>query len=326
MRRGFLKLMLLAGTWSMPLARASARQRFKPLPLEKTALVKMRHSAFPYMGENPETHEPFINVRDGKRRGHQSPRGGIKWEDEAYSDRRTLLDIPRGFNLGRPAVLLVYFHGNDSTLERDVIGRQHIPAQVAQSGINAVLAAPQLAYDARDSSPGNFWQPGYFRKWLAEVDSRLAALHGHDATQADFERLPVVIVAYSGGYFPAAWSLKNGGAGKRIAGVVLMDALYGDTEKFVGWIGDHHKRSFFFSAFSKSSRLWNLQLEDGLAQIGIKSQVGLPEVLKPSHSYFLEVPPDIEHVDFMTEAWTTDPLGWVLSRLNVALLQSGRTI
>jgi hypothetical protein len=325
-RRGFLKLMLLAGTWTVPLARAGTRPRFRPVPAGKTVLVKMRHSAFPYAGENPETHEPFINVTDGKRRGHKSPRGGIKWEDESYSDRRTLLDIPQGFDLGKAAALLVYFHGNEATLRRDVIDRQHITAQLAQSRFNAVLAAPQLAYDTRDSSPGNFWQPGYFRKWLEEVDSTLASLHGQEAKASDFDRLPVVIVAYSGGYFPAAWTLKNGGAGKRIAGVVLMDALYGDTEKFAGWIGEHHQRSFFFSAYSKSSRLWNLQLRDALLQMGLKPQMALPDVLGPSTCCFFEVPPGIAHVDFMTAAWTADPLVWLLSRLDVALLQSARRI
>ena len=50
--------------------------------------------------------------------------------------------------------VIVFFHGNDATLERDVIGRQHIPSQLASSGVNAALAAPQFAVGIRDSSPG----------------------------------------------------------------------------------------------------------------------------------------------------------------------------
>ena len=42
------------------------------------------------------------------------------------------------------------------------VGRQHVTQQLAASGINAVLAAPQFAFDILDSSPGNFWRDGYF--------------------------------------------------------------------------------------------------------------------------------------------------------------------
>ena len=48
--------------------------------------------------------------------------------------------------------------------------------------------------------------------------------------------MPVVIVAYSGGYLPAAYSLAHGGARDRVKGVVLLDALYGEPDKFARWI------------------------------------------------------------------------------------------
>ena len=89
--------------------------------------------------------------------------------------------------------LVVFFHGNFSTLERDVQDRQHIPAQLAESGVNAVLAAPQFAVNARDSSPGNFWQPGYFSKWLAEVGAELAKLHGQGIAHSVIDVLAVLV-------------------------------------------------------------------------------------------------------------------------------------
>ena len=47
--------------------------------------------------------------------------------------------------------------------------------------------------------------------------------------------MPVVIVAYSGGYLPAVYSLTVGGDAGRVRGVVLLDALYGERDKFVSW-------------------------------------------------------------------------------------------
>ena len=315
MRRSVLKSILLAGMWTMFAHGASAQKRFKIIALEISALIKMKHAAFPFKGKNPETGEEFLNVVEGQRQGHKSPRGGVHWEDSAYSDQRSLLYVPVGFNLNKPAALVVFFHGNEATLERDVIGRQHIPRQVQESGMNAVLAAPQFAFDVRDSSPGNFWRVGYFTKWLAEVDANLAKLHGQGARASDFNKLPVILVAYSGGYFPAAWCLKIGGANQRLVGLVLMDALYGDAEKFAAWIENHHNSAFVFSAYSGASRKWNLQLQDDLKNEDIGFSEVLPENIYKGSVSFVEVPGDVDHVEFMSSAWIADPLKWVLRRI-----------
>ena len=53
---------------------------------------------------------------------------------------------------------------------RDVSDRQQTPQQVAQSHLNAVLLAPQMAVDALNSSAGNFWRPGAFAQFLDEAE------------------------------------------------------------------------------------------------------------------------------------------------------------
>ena len=68
----------------------------------------------------------------------------------------------------------MFFHGNQATLTRDVLERQQTARQLAQSDLNAVLVAPQLAVDAADSSAGNFWRPGAFAQFLDEAESKLA--------------------------------------------------------------------------------------------------------------------------------------------------------
>lgn len=315
MRRDFLKAAAAAGLLALTGKPASSARRFKAIGEGIVALPEFKTSAFPYHGENPDTHEPFMNVHVGPRLGHQSERGGIRWEDETYSDKRTLLALPAGFDLSKPAAIVVYFHGNESILDRDVIGRQRVPAQLAQSGLNAALAAPQFAVDARDSSPGNFWRQGFFAVWLSEVAKQLAAIHGQGARTADFARLPVILVAYSGGYFPAAWVLKQGGAQRRISGVILLDALYGDTEKFADWVKAHHRNAFLFSSFSKTTRPFNAMLEAQLQQLGIAFSRDYPKALRPGQIYFGDVPDGVNHVEFLSVAWTPDPLSWTLARI-----------
>ena len=113
----------------------------------------------------------------------------------------------------------MFFHGNGATLTRDVRNRQQVPRQIVESGLNAVLVAPQFAVDAADSSAGRFWEPGVFAQFLDEAADQLARLHGDARARAVFERAPVVIAAYSGGYHPLAYALAVGGATERVRGV-----------------------------------------------------------------------------------------------------------
>jgi len=282
----------------------------------RQALVEFATSPFPYDGEIPSQNKPFLDMTDGMRRGHTSPRGGVYWVDQTYSDRRVLLSIPASFDPHRPAVLVVYFHGNKVILERDVVGRQRVAQQLADSGLNAVLVAPQFALDALDSSAGRFWQNYVFAQFLDEAAHHLAALYGDASARARFDTMPVVLVAYSGGYMPAAAVLSAGGANDRIEGVVLLDALYGEIDTFADWIARRHAQSFFFSAYSPSTATENQALQQRLAAQSI-AMTSLPDRFYAGTVAFLAAG-DVSHNDFMTQAWTRDPLRAVLARLRSA--------
>src|SRR6516162_1130182 len=118
------------------------------------SLASFENSAFPYHGLIPNYQEtgksrPFLDVEDNGRLGHSSPRGGIHWEDQTYSDRSVLLAAPQSFDPARPGVIIVFFHGNNATLSRDVIARQQIVRQLADSGHPA--ASPPFSAKPRRS-------------------------------------------------------------------------------------------------------------------------------------------------------------------------------
>jgi hypothetical protein len=293
----------------------------KPRAAIAPRLVKFDVSPFPYSGDNPADGKPFLDYDKDGQRGHTSPRGSLHLEAEAYSDRRSLLYLPAGFDLSRPehALIVVFFHGNFARLDRDVEQRQRVPQQLARSGLNAALVAPQFAVDIADSSPGRFWENGVFKQYLAEAAKHLAELRGDPCTQAIFDRLGVVLVAYSGGYDPAAYALAVGGADSRIRGVILLDALYGETDKFDKWIGSSVGAggpAFFFSAYSDSSLAENMALQRSLAAQHIKVDVS-PHAfhLRPGSATFLFAGPGIEHKGFVTDAWVRDPLEAALSAI-----------
>ncbi len=275
------------------------------------------NSAFPYHGLIPNYQEtgkshPFLDVDDNGRLGHSSPRGGLLWEDQTYNDRTVLLAAPQGFDPNRPSVIVVFFHGNMATLERDVVARQQIVRQLADSGLNGVLVAPQLALDAPDSSAGKFWSPGGFAAFLSEAEGKLGDFY--PSARGAFRRMPVVIVAYSGGYLPAVYSLTVGGEGGRVRGVVLLDALYGEKDKFVRWVEGSGRNAFFVSAYSTSSRDGNLAIEAELQQAGITVQNELPATLGPGEVAFVDAG-SVDHNDFVTSAWGGAPLRDIFSRI-----------
>jgi hypothetical protein len=278
------------------------------------AFVPFATAPFPYAGIVPDTGEPFLDVVAGGRRGHTAPRGGVYWEAETYFDNRSLVYIPANFDPGRPATLVVFFHGNEATLAEDVVERQRIATQLYESGLNAVLVAPQFAVDALDSSAGRFWQAGAFAAYLREAANQLAAVAGEPALAAAFRRMPVVLVAYSGGYLPAAYSMSVGGAGARLCGVALFDAVYGEEPMFANWVARKPGAGFFFSAYSESAEGGNETLQQELDNRRVAyARTSRPRVT-PSSVNFVPAGP-VDHDGFMTRAWRSDPLEWLLGRL-----------
>ena len=131
---------------SWPVARV---RPFSPVSLQTASLTSVdgatvslaafENSAFPYHGMIPNYQEtgktrPFMDVDENGRLGHSSPRGGIHWEDQTYSDRSVLLAAPQSFDPAKGGVIIVFFHGNNATLSRDVIARQQIVRQLSDFG------------------------------------------------------------------------------------------------------------------------------------------------------------------------------------------------
>ena len=253
-----------------------------------TRLVGFDNSAFPYSGKNAR----------GSR----------------YSDNRVLVHVPAGFDARKPGVIVVFFHGHGATLARDVRDRQLLPKQISDSGTNAVLVAPQLAYDAADSSAGKFWERDGLKRFLAEAAEQLADAYGDPRSEDIFANMPVVIVSYSGGFETAAWSLHVGGLGKRVIGVVLLDSLYGHLDKFASWIVKN-RHAFFVSSYTAHLKRRDDELAQTLRAKGIPVQEELDGPLKPGTVAFLSTGDGVRHRDFVTFSWTRYPVKDVLLRM-----------
>ncbi|WP_291609105.1 alpha/beta hydrolase [Bradyrhizobium sp.] len=292
------------------------------LPLERpredlTTLVSMKSSAFPYFGENPRSEAPFLNIAKGERRGHRSYSGKVYWQDETYNDSRVLVHVPEHFDAQKPGVIVVFFHGNGATLERDVRDRQMVPQQISDSGVNAVLLAPQMAVDAADSSAGKFWQPNGFKRFMDESVAHLTRLYGDPKSAKTFANMPIVIVGYSGGFLPTAWSLEVGGITKRIAGVILLDAVYGELDKFANWI-ENNRNGFFISSYTRYTKRRDMELMAMLREKGISYREEMDGPLRPGSVVFVQTRDGVTHRSYVTQAWTEHPVKDVLIKMATA--------
>jgi hypothetical protein len=286
----------------------------QPAGEEVTTLVSMKSSAFPYYGNNPASEAPFLNISSGSRKGHRSYSGHVYWQDQTYNDSRVLVHIPESFDAQKPGVIVVFFHGNGATLERDVRDRQLVPQQISDSGVNAVLLAPQMAVDAADSSAGKFWQPGGFKRFMEESAGKLAKLYGDPSSAKAFEKMPIVIVGYSGGFLPTAWSLEVGGISDRVRGVILLDAVYGELDKFATWI-ESHRKGFFVSSYTHYTAPRDHELMSMLRAKSISVSESMDGPLRPGSVVFVKTGEGITHRDYVTQAWTRNPIEQVLVKM-----------
>jgi hypothetical protein len=274
----------------------------------------MKSSAFPYFGNNPRSEAPFLNISKGDRKGRRSNNGRVYWQDETYNDSRVLVHVPETFDVRKPGVIVVFFHGNGATLERDVRDRQLVPQQISDSGVNAVLLAPQLAVNAADSSAGKFWQPGGFKRFIDESSTHLARLYGDPKSAESFANLPIVIVGYSGGFVPTAWSLEVGGIPNRVRGVFLLDAVYGELDKFASWI-EKNRTGFFVSSYTRYTKRRDQELMQMLRDKGIAVSESMDGPLRPGSVVFVQTRDGITHRNYVTQAWTEHPVKEVLVKM-----------
>jgi hypothetical protein len=281
----------------------------------KTDILEFLTAPFPDDEAVVGTGRGFFNVDEDGKRGRRMRRGRVYWENETYNDQRVLLHIPAGFNIQRPGIIIVFFHGHGAEIKRDIGNRQQLPAQISESRANAVLVAPQFALEAADSNPGKFRKAGSFTRFLREAARNLARLQGDPRSEYIFSRMPVMIVGYSGGYLPIAWILHHNDIKGRLRGVVLLDALYGELDKFLAWI-ESDRSAFFISAYLGSTRRHNIELQQVLRERNIEYATSLNGQLKPGAIAFLAGDPEeMTHRDFVTQAWATDPIADVLNRL-----------
>lgn len=155
--------------------------------------------------------------------------------DEHYNDSSVAIFIPKNFTQARKIDIVVHFHGwfnnIDSTLQQ-----YRLIEQFVESGKNAILVVPEGPKNAADSFGGKLEDKDGFKKFIDEVIAFLVQQKKVKATRIG----DIILSGHSGGYHVMSYILMQGGMPDHVKEVYLLDALYGETEKYSYWL-DHYK-------------------------------------------------------------------------------------
>jgi hypothetical protein len=263
-----------------------------------TFVARLEHAPYPYAGQYADNDIDFfdyVSPESGER--FHTNRYGVRYsENSHYRDNRVLFHVPSHFDPQKPFFYVVFFHAIDTDIFKS--DRDHgLTRQLEASGSNAVLIMPQLAKDAADSSPGKFFRRNAFKAFMEEAATVLAARLGANHLRP-LDDAPIVLSAFSGGYKAAAFVLDRGGVEERIAGVLLLDAIYEDVDKFHKWIAENIQRSFFVSIYSPGACAINsrelarlLNREQSLDQPLWPDQISPGAIIFiPTHHEHLQIP------------------------------------
>src|SRR5438132_164440 len=143
---------------------------------------------------------------------------------------------------------------------------------------------------------------------------RKGHLTGDPKSAQAFANMPIVIVGYSGGFLPTAWSLDVGGATNRVRGVFLLDAVYGELDKFASWI-ENNRSGFFVSSYTHYTKPRDRELIETLRDKGITVTENMDGPLRPGSVVFVQTPNGVTPRHYVTQAWTEHPVREVLVKM-----------
>lgn len=147
-----------------------------------------------------------------------------------YMDSDVLIIAPKNLKATKRVDLVFWFHGWNNNIDTALV-KYKLAKQFEAAHENAVLVLAETAKDAPDSYGGKLEAPGVFSNLVNDV---LTALKKQKIISQHCKYSNIVLAGHSGAYRVMANILQNGGL--PVKEVILFDALYAETDKFLNWI------------------------------------------------------------------------------------------
>ena len=180
-----------------------------------------------------------------------------------YRDDRTLAFVPGGLRPGATIDVIVHYHGHRAEAVSDA-QRKLLREQLAASGAQAVLLAPQGPLRASDSAGGKHEEAGGLARFVREGYAQLVK---DQVLPAGARPGRVILSGHSGAYRVIAFGLERGGVD--VVEVWLHDGLYGQVETFRRWASGPGRRLISTHTPGGGTRAHNLGLAASLRRAGV---------------------------------------------------------
>lgn len=147
-----------------------------------------------------------------------------------YMDSSVLIITPKKLNANKKIDLLFWFHGWQNNID-SAAKRFELIKQFEATHLNAILVLAETAKNAPDSYGGKLEYNNTFKELVADI---LKKLKKEKSISKKCQPGNILLAGHSGAYRVMAHILQNGNM--PIREVILFDALYGQTEKYLNWI------------------------------------------------------------------------------------------
>ena len=155
-----------------------------------------------------------------------------------YMDSSVMIVAPKKLDANKKIDLIFWFHGWNNNIDSASI-RYALIKQFADAKLNAVLVFPETARNAPDSYGGKLEYNNTFKGLVSDV---LKELKKQNSIDKHCEAGNILLAGHSGAYRGMAYILQNGGM--PVQEVILFDALYSQTDKFMDWIKENKYHRF----------------------------------------------------------------------------------
>jgi len=157
--------------------------------------------------------------------------------EEHYSDSNVVIFISKGFKTTGKIDFVVYFHGWNNNID-SACAQFDLIEQFYESNKNAIFVFPEGQKNSPDSFGGKLEEKDGLKNLIDDVLKYLI----ENANLRSTEVGNIILAGHSGAYRVISFCLMRGGYTKNISDVILFDALYGQTEKYVHWIENFNGR------------------------------------------------------------------------------------
>ena len=147
-----------------------------------------------------------------------------------YMDNSVLIIAPKKLNASKKVDFVFWFHGWGNNIDSAAV-RHEIIKQFSDSKLNAVLVLAETAKNAPDSYGGKLEYNNTFKELVTDI---MQELRKEKAVSNKSEPGNIILAGHSGAYRVMAFILANGNL--PVQEVILFDALYGQTDKYLNWI------------------------------------------------------------------------------------------